>query len=644
MWPSRLTPDKSNTLESQQYLINNNLDLNENFSQNWVCKRCSLLNNSSVNACVVCGNFNSETTTDPNQEEYWSCERCTLHVPVTSEFCIICESKRNWDISNQKPCNKIYENTLHFRENLNNNEEDQINLNKSEIGTTIFSKNMGKIDSTPTLELEDFKKLKLSPLKNRNMNISLNKGLETNTHRKCSMRSKKICRDISNIPSNQFNPVHTTKKCKENIQHTNLNKLKNIGNVLGYPFKDSCPKRHENNNEKKLMKTKSDHKLENYTNVTEEEQSLNKWKNIVSFCKEHKKLYIDKKFPPTSQSLYNNPDGNKKFLTWRRPKDTISGDKNLPWVVFRKPVPSDVLQGNIDNCWFISSLAVLAERKELLENIMVTKEICPQGVYQVRLCKNGVWTIVTIDDLLPCDKERNLIYSNVNRKQLWVPLIEKAMAKIHGSYESLIFGAAIEGLSTLTGAPCEKIILRKYLYKDTIWNKLISCRQSLFLMVASSGGDGLTDEEIYSTLNLETRHCYSVLDVREPIGLRLIRLRNPHGYKSWNGDWSEDSLLWTPELRHELMPDGYVEGEFWISYDDMVKYFERVDVCKVRSDWEQVKIPGRCVSNISPFWILLTILEPTEVEFQLFQESHRKSQQLVGKSYSFFLLLTSSFG
>ena len=49
-------------------------------------------------------------------------------------------------------------------------------------------------------------------------------------------------------------------------------------------------------------------------------------------------------------------------------------------------------------------------------------------------------------------------------------------------------------------------------------------------------------------------------------------MRNPWGRYSWTGAWSDTSTEWTDELRRELHPHGSIEGVFWISLEDMMKY------------------------------------------------------------------------
>jgi calpain-15 len=277
----------------------------------------------------------------------------------------------------------------------------------------------------------------------------------------------------------------------------------------------------------------------------------------INTSKSYVNHFIDNEFPPIKSSLFM--DGNKikrsnlihsngfrQVKKWLRPHEIAVSveDSFMPVSLFSDPSPKDVIQGELGTCWFLSALALLAEKPFLLLNCMISQVYNSQGHHQVRLCRRGEWVIVNIDDYLPCDKANQLVFSYGRKRQFWVPFMEKALAKLYGSYEAVARGACAEGLQTLTGEPCEVIYLQltntkpdinglsyPMGYHDNspyyIWKKILYSRQLGYLMTTLCFNENLR-YDAFDKVGLLSRHIYSILDAREfennGMPVQLIRL------------------------------------------------------------------------------------------------------------------------
>ncbi|CAK0877188.1 unnamed protein product, partial [Prorocentrum cordatum] len=96
----------------------------------------------------------------------------------------------------------------------------------------------------------------------------------------------------------------------------------------------------------------------------------------------------------------------------------------------------DLRQGGVGDCWFMSALAVVAERPDLILRLFGGETARnAAGCYQIQLFLDGCWQAVLVDDRLPCTSQQrrpdgtSIAYSRADGQQLWSALVEKAYAK-----------------------------------------------------------------------------------------------------------------------------------------------------------------------------------------------------------------------
>lgn len=279
-------------------------------------------------------------------------------------------------------------------------------------------------------------------------------------------------------------------------------------------------------------------------------------------------------------------------LSWRRPKD-VYGEGNF--VLYDKPDPCDIKQGKCGDCYFLSSLSSLAEYPDRIKRIFITKEVNDAGIYAVHLYINGEKRTVVVDDYFPYDEDKETwAFSRPSHSsEIWVLVLEKAWAKVFGSYQRIEAGTAGEALYPLTGSPHKFFIHDDIRDKDYIWGRILKSDQLKHPMttaVASMAQEGM-DHRTVKAQGLVDAHAYSLIAAKE-VTLdngkkeRLVQVRNPWGKKEWNGDWSDNSDKWTEGLKRQVDFENKNDGIFWIAFNDYIQFFYMTTICFFNEKYE----------------------------------------------------------
>lgn len=146
--------------------------------------------------------------------------------------------------------------------------------------------------------------------------------------------------------------------------------------------------------------------------------------------------FTDSTFPNTDNTLCERAKGERDYsdCEFKRISDVRGADLAL----FGDINPRSIDQGALGTCYLLAALAELAESPDRIKKLFKTQEVSPEGMYVIKMYKNGVPVEIVVDDYIPWFKDRKTpleAFSRGKGSECWVQLVEKAYAKLHGSYD-----------------------------------------------------------------------------------------------------------------------------------------------------------------------------------------------------------------
>ncbi|KAF7704411.1 calpain-1 catalytic subunit-like [Silurus meridionalis] len=333
-----------------------------------------------------------------------------------------------------------------------------------------------------------------------------------------------------------------------------------------------------------------------------------------------RKTYIDDMFPPDNSSIGENllePEYLAK-VEWMRPTQLVSN----PYLIVDGVSRFDFAQGAVGNCWFLAAVGALTFHEPILQKIFPIGQSFQKdyaGIFHFRFWRFGKWVDVVIDDKLPTIDGQLIFVRPQSPKtpqspgipEFWPALLEKAYAKVCGSYEDMKFGWVSEALKDFTGG-VHMTLFPKYENTKILWDLMHRAAIANSLMGCGTPGNAVSN--VKQDNGLVAGHAYTITGVTMVTSngnqVQLVRLFNPWGNTEWNGNWSDRSQTWMTisEEERKKYTNVVEDGEFWMSMEDFCKCYCQLDICNYsgafldgssESHWNLVMHEGRWLAGSS---------------------------------------------
>ncbi|CAH2035743.1 unnamed protein product, partial [Iphiclides podalirius] len=300
---------------------------------------------------------------------------------------------------------------------------------------------------------------------------------------------------------------------------------------------------------------------------------MSDYERIKANCLQRRELWEDPDFPAIQNSVFYYQVPPFTF-EWRRAKELYGN----PTFILDNCNTFDVVSGRLGDKWLLSCVGVLYLCKGLFYRVVPSEQKIDSsyaGIFRFRLWWCGQWVEVLVDDRLPTVHGQLAFMHSSHTEQLWPALLEKAYAKMHGSYEALKYGNLLDGLADLTGGITESMILSEFGEAHALSSLMKASSIVTACRLLQSITHNLTTIE--SGMNYRV---YAIEKVDSKEGpLHLVRLGKPPA----SGD-SQLSHLVLDQAKWALIPEherdrlaSYNKG-FWMLFSDFKDTFTRLEM------------------------------------------------------------------
>uniref|UniRef100_A0A667Z4D4 Calpain 9 n=1 Tax=Myripristis murdjan TaxID=586833 RepID=A0A667Z4D4_9TELE len=340
-------------------------------------------------------------------------------------------------------------------------------------------------------------------------------------------------------------------------------------------------------------------------------------------CLQKNALFEDPDFPATDSSLFFSQSVPLQF-EWKRPGELCNNPKFIVGDANR----TDICQGQLGDCWLLAAIASLTLHKDALVRVVPHDQSFDRnyaGIFHFQFWQHNKWLDVVVDDRLPAVRNRLVMLHSASNNEFWSALLEKAYAKLHGSYESLKGGSTMEAMEDFTGGVGEMYDTKQA--PDDLFTIMKKALDRGSMMGCSIDITSSAESEARTTTGLVKGHAYSITGLQEVTcrgrKVKLIRVRNPWGQVEWNGPWSDKSREWDYVNRAEkqrILQNSTDDGEFWMEFEDFKANYDKVEICNMTPDsltdstkrhwevnlfegqWIRGSTAGGCRNYIDTFW------------------------------------------